>query len=269
MAGQRSCPRCGTPYLLPPTGLPAGATTGGTAAAPAKRGAWSGAALVALASGALALIGWPVLGLPARALHEVIPAGNCSTLTPGTSAMTWCSAKVGFLTVLGPLLVVLSTVLLRAPLRRLTGNVSLRLPKQFRFLVGPTLATGLFTMAYAEVHRSTPDQTGFLPQRLFPIVVGLFVYALSHAGPALGRRLSGFFDRRDKIPMWLRLPVAIVPPLLVGYLMMRGAVVTDTAQKEQLTILMSLSTTFLALVPRSGDLGAISPRRSHHGQVPT
>lgn len=213
--------------------------------------------LVALASLVLAVAGWSILGLPARAISEVIPDGNCTTLTPGTSAMTWCSARVGLMRVLGPMLVVLAMLFLRKPLSKVTRLTSAKLPRNLRFLVAPTMATGLFTMAYAEIHRSTADQSGLVPQRIFPVVIGLFMFALSRGGPALSRKLGGFFRVRDKVPVWVRIPIALLPPLLIGYTMMKGDVVTDTARKEQLTILLSLATMFLAVAPRSGELGRL------------
>jgi hypothetical protein len=270
--GARFCSTCGAeqPPAVPPAPPPAprGSSTpatGSTAPANGSEGAPSGGSdaaagvlggfLVLVVSAAVVLVGWPVLGLPARLLGSVVPAGDCISEVPGTRAMYLCSARVGFLTALGPILVAAAAVLFRKPLATLVRRATAgRVPPGARFLVGPALATALFTMVYAELHRHTADDTGLVPQRVFPIVAGLFMHLVARTGPSLNHRIGGFLDVRDRVPVPLRIVLALALPLGLALLITNEDRVSDPARKEQIVILSSLATGYLAVVPRSGDL---------------
>ncbi len=208
----------------------------------------------------LSRVGWSLLGLPAHIIDVVIPDANCASLTPGTPPMYACSAAVGLVTVLGPLIVVAIAFALRKQIGQGMRATSGGLPSRFRFLVAPTVATGIFTMAYAEIHWNTATETGFVPQRYFPAVAGLFLLVATELGPQLTRRLSSVFDIRDQIPTALRLPVALLIPLLFSLVITYQDRVTQTALKEQLVILISLASTYLAFVPRNGNVGDVLKR---------
>jgi hypothetical protein len=76
-------------------------------------------------------------------------------------------------------------------------------------LVVPAVATGLFTLVHASVHANTADQSGILPQRMFPAVIGVATLAASRLGPAVARRFGSAIQSRDRIPMPVRAAVAL------------------------------------------------------------
>ncbi|MEK7215695.1 MAG: hypothetical protein AAB289_08890, partial [Chloroflexota bacterium] len=115
-------------------------------------------------------------------------------------------------------------------------------------------ATLFFTISWSGAHTATALQSGILPQTMFPAVVGLFTFAVVRYGPPLQRSLVSFFDVRDRYPMKLRFGVAILVPFLASLLITFESRVSQTALKEQVVVVISLVTGYLAMAPRSGDL---------------
>ena len=218
-----------------------------------------------LVAGAVALIVgivpsyllWPILAIPGKILKDAIPRGNCRSETPGTTAMYFCSVKAGTLTALGPFLTLVVALSFRQPLAAQLRKLTSRLPTNSTALVTPVVATAMFTMVHAAVHDKTADQTGLVPQRMFPALIGLFTFAAGRAAPAVARRYGGAIDRRNRAPIAVRVVVALAVPLASSYFLTNQNSVTDTALKEQLVALLTLGTSYAALVPRDGDfLGA-------------
>lgn len=207
-------------------------------------GAAAAVAVSALASTTL----WTVLGYPARIIGGLAPSADCTSLRPGTSAMWACSSRVGLLQVAGPVVLVIAGAVFRHPLVRGLASLTARLPAQGRFLAAPVLSTGLFTMAYADIHRNTAGQAGYLPQRAFPAVVGLFVYLLDRTGPALARRGQRLFAARGRLPAWSRVALALAVPLVAAFVLNNQARVSMTAQKEQAVIVLTLLISAVVLV---------------------
>ncbi len=209
---------------------------------------------VAILCGAAALLGWLPLSLPSRVIHDIVDVGNCTSKQPGTRDMYLCSARVGAMTMAGPIVTIGVLFLLRAPITRGAQRLTDRTPANARFLVAPAVATLLFTIPWAGAHYKTSGQSGILPQTVFPAVVGLFTFAVTRWGPALQRRLLRFFDARDRVPGLLRLMAATVLPALVALVITNEDRVSDSAMKEQFVVLLALLTGYLALAPRSGTL---------------
>jgi hypothetical protein len=216
------------------------------------------AAGVTLALGsALSYLAWPLLAIPGKAMKDVIPRGNCTSETPGSSGMYFCSVKAGFLTALGPLLTVVIAIVFRRPIAAQLQKLTRKLPRNSSTLLTPLVATAMFTMVHASVHDKTADQTGVVPQRMFPALIGLFTFGVARLAPAVSQRFSNRIDARDRFPVVLRVVVALAIPLGASYFLTNQERVSDTALKEQLIAVLTLFTSYAALVPRDGDfLGA-------------
>ena len=199
----------------------------------------------------------PILALPGNVLKDAIPRGDCTGEVAGTSAMYRCSVKVGFLTVLGPLLALVTSIVFRRPLMRQVRKLTAKLPRGSSMFVTPALATAMFTMVYASVHSQTSSQNGLVPQRMFPALLGLLTFLAARLRGTVARRFGGAITARDRIPGPLRAVIAFGLPMVVAYLIMRQDRVTETAAKEQIVALLTVFLSYSALVPRDGDfLGA-------------
>jgi hypothetical protein len=167
--------------------------------------------------------------------------------------MYFCSVKAGFLTALGPLLTVVVVILFRSPLTRQVQKLTAKLPRSSGMFVSPVLATGIFTMVHASVHDKTADMTGIVPQRMFPALIGLFTFGAARLAPAVATRWGSAIDKRNHIPGFVRLLIALAVPLLSSYALTNQERVSDTALKEQTIALLTLFTSYAAFVPRDGD----------------
>jgi hypothetical protein len=251
-----------------PTGPPITAAPPATPATPAKgmaffdqlakpgNGLLAGA--VALAAGAaVSYLLWPVLAIPGKVLKDAIPRGNCTSETPGSSGMYFCSVKAGTLTALGPFITVVVALVFRRPIAAQVRKLTRGLPSSSNVLVMPVMATAMFTMTFAAIHDKTADQSGLVPQRMFPALVGLFTFAASRLAPMVSNRYGAAIDRRNSIPLAMRVVIALAIPLVTSYVLTNQERVSDTALKEQTIALLTLGTSYAALVPRDGDfLGA-------------
>jgi hypothetical protein len=202
----------------------------------------------------LAVVTWYPLSLPSRVIRDdILPDWTCTSETPQTTGMYICSAKVGMLQVAGPLLMMGLIFVFRNQLKARLDKLAPSLPPEGRFLFAPVIATLVFTLSWAGFHFDTADQTGILPQRVFPALVGFTTFGFARWGPDLQRALRGFFDFRDTLPMALRLAVLIGIPLLFSYLLTNQERVSQTATKEQVVVILALALGFLMLAPRTGD----------------
>ena len=196
---------------------------------------------------------WTLLRWPAEQIQGRISARNCSSLQAGTWDMYVCSARVGFFRVLGPLVVVLLSIVFRKPITAVIRRLRDRLPAGGG-LVSPVVVAMLFTMAYSQIHRdtTTADLGPLIPQKTFPAAIAVFTYLAMRVGPRLTSHMGWFFRRRDRIPMVPRIVLAILIPVVYSYFLTNEDRVTDPARKEQLVIMASMITSYLAVVPTSG-----------------
>jgi hypothetical protein len=186
---------------------------------------------------------------------------GCADLTPGTLEMYICSAKIGLVTLIGPILMMLLIFLLRKPLSRWVHNLTPKLPEGGRFLAAPALATLIFTIAWSGAHKDTSFQMGILPQIIFPAVVGLYTYVLARYSSGLQHLFAGFFNFRDKIPSWVRFVIVIAVPILIGLAITTADSVGGGAAKEQFVVLVALVNGYLFLAPR-GPVPATNVQRA-------
>ncbi len=227
------------------------------------------AAAVFVCALALSYALWVPAGLPARVIDAPIPETTCVSETPGTTGMHACAARVAALTMVGPVALTVLVVLFRKQVIGGVKRLAPWLPAESDILVAPLLATLFFLLSWSGIHASTGWQTGVLPQKMFPAVVGLFTFASRWYGPAVDRRFSGYFDIRDRIPGAIRLLVTIAIPVAVSILLTNQERVSDTALKEQAVVLLGLLLAYLLMVPRGGDIVAgvqrMVPRKATSG----
>lgn len=209
------------------------------------------AAMVLVVGTFVSWIGWFPLGLPARLVGTFVSPGSCSSVRPGTLEMYLCSATVAGRTLVGPIAAPTIVIVLLFLLR---NQMLTKLPVEARFLVAPVVATILFALSWAAIHYQSTDDSGLLSQKIFPAVIGFFTFVSARYGPAFQRVLVPFFKVRDKVPSFLRIMIVFLIPLVVALVITFQERVSDTAQKEQIVVLLSLCTGYLALAPRQGDL---------------
>jgi hypothetical protein len=225
-----------------------------------------GKALVLLVVCALAsLVLWYPLGLPSELVRNVIaqPTVICrfenafaAGFNAGTPRMYFCSLGVAILTMAGPVALIVLAYVFRGTLRRIIGEIAGRSPVPVGWLLAPLAATLVFELAWSGAHYTTAWFIGFLPQTLFPAVVGLFTYAVGQWGSAAQARLVPVFDLRDRYPASLRVVAAFVLTFVVSFILTAENRVSLTAIKEQLIVIVGLVVGFVMLAPRRGDVFA-------------
>lgn len=276
LPGLRFCGSCGQPLATPAgspsasSGSAAAPAGGGQAAAPQpsfgeqvvsflrsvqqeKTGA-AAAGLVFVVAAIVSIVGWTPLGWPPGFIRALVPQTNCVGVPIQSAQMYLCSVKVAMLVLAGPLVVMVVMFLLRKQITAQVGRLAPRLPQEARFLVAPVLATAFFVMGWSGAHQQTAFQSGILPQNVFPAVIGLFTFAVVRFGPKVQGALVAYFDVRDRFPVWMRLGVAILVPMLISVIITNQDRVSQEAFKEQFVVLVGLATGYLAMAPRSGDL---------------
>ena len=201
----------------------------------------------------LSLVLWEPFAQPAKWIRDALPDSTCVGKPIKSTEMYICSAKIGFYQALGPIVLTILVFLFRMPIKAWIDKVSVNLPLEARFLFAPVVATAAFTLSWAGFHSETASLTGILPQRIFPVVVGVFTYSVARWGSDLQRLFAGFFEFRDGFAKPVRFAVLILVPILLSYLITNQDRVTQTATKEQVVVIVALSLGFLMLAPRTGD----------------
>ncbi len=220
--------------------------------------------LVVLGVGVLlSYILWVPFAWPTEIVNDIVGDKNCAAKQPGTSEMRTCAATVAAWKMVGPLGIGVAVFVLRKQLAKWIAKLSTSLHPGARPLVGPLLATLLFLLVWAGSHASTGGQSGILPQKAFPAIVGVYTYAVVRYGPALQLKMPGFFEKREGIPTIGRILITVAIPTGVSLLITNQDRVSDTAQKEQFVVLIGLALAYLMLSPRGGDIaGAVGERLS-------
>ena len=217
--------------------------------------------LVLLAVGTLSsYVLWPLFAQPLSIVSDVLPTKTCSNETVGTTGMRLCGAQAGLIKMIGPLGLGVAIFFARKPLTRWTQALAKRLPTGLRPLVAPLLAIALFLLVWAGTHSESADQSGLLPQKAFPVLIGAYTYAVMQWGPSLQDRMSGFLDVRDRLPFAARLVITLAVPTLVSLVVTNQERVSNPALKEQVVVVIGLALAYLLLVPRSVDVAAASAR---------
>jgi hypothetical protein len=174
--------------------------------------------------------------------------------------MRSCAVGVAAYKMIGPLCVGVAVFVFRGRLAKLVSRVSKKLHQGFRPLIAPTLATLLFLLVWAGSHSRTGGQTGILPQKAFPAIVGVYTFIVVRYSPALQRKMVRFFAKRDRIPLAVRVLVTVAVPTGISLLITNQDRVSDTAQKEQFVLLVGLVLAYLMMSPKSGDITQAAPK---------
>lgn len=194
---------------------------------------------------------WPLASVPAGAIADVLPSVSCAPDAPRSSGMWTCSLWAGLVRMIGPVVVLAAVFLLRGRLGRAMQRLARQVPAGLRPVLAPLLATGLFLVAWAGSHLGRADEAGIFGQRAFPVVVGLSTYSLMRWGPTLQRRMSGFLDARDRLPLAARIAIVVAFTTLVSVLLTWQDRISQGPLKEQIVVILGLLAAGLLLAPRS------------------
>jgi hypothetical protein len=251
-AGRRFCSACGAPIggaVPPPVAAapPALAATGNL-----EKNPFLALAVVAGVCLVAPWILWSPLGWPARLVGLFVKPGDCSSISTGSWDMYTCSARVGLLTLVGPIIIMALVFVFRKAVANGVKALTPKIPPDMRFAIAPLVASLCFTMSWAAVHAYTADQTGFLPQRGFPAVIGIFTYVVVRFGGAIQDRFRSFFDTVQRIPKFLRIILTILLPMGIALLITNEERVSQTAIKEQAVVMLCLVCGYLAMSTRQG-----------------
>jgi len=199
----------------------------------------------------LSQVAWGLLAEPAARLAGLFPnLGQCTdpNLTAGTWPMYKCSAKVGLVTIAGPFLLVALLYPLRRVFSSAIGNLDGGGPS--KFLIAPLVATLIFALFWAGLHKDTRDMVGLVKQVRFPAVIGAFTFLVSRWNGAIQREFTGFFRVRNVIPVAIRAFLALLLPLaLAVYLHRKPDAAGDPVVKQQVVVLLTLVLGYLAFAP--------------------
>lgn len=213
-----------------------------------------GAGVALAISAIVSLAGWIPLSWPSQVVSGVLPDLRCTGFVPGSIPMYGCSAVVGALAVAGSVVIIVALFVLRRPIAVALRPLAARLPAEAGFLVAPAAGTLAFVVAWSGAHYQTADQSGLVPQMIFPCVVGLFLYSIQRWGDGLRRALGPLLNIRDRYAIGYRVLLAFAIPLIVSLAITAEARVSQTALKEQIVAIIALASGFVALVPRTGPL---------------
>ena len=161
---------------------------------------------------------------------------------------------------IGPICVGVIVFLLRGRLAKVVSRVSKKVHPGARPLIAPTLATLLFLLVWAGSHSRTGGQTGIVPQKALPAIVGVYTFMVVRYSPTLQRKMVRFFTKRDRVPIVIRIIVTVAVPTAVSLLITNQDRVSNTAQKEQFVLLIGLVLAYLMMSPKSGDVAAAAPK---------
>src|ERR1035438_5422343 len=171
-------------------------------------------------------------GILGASVRGLLSSGGCTVVGARTLALYLCSAKVALLSLTGPvaLIVLLSAFffLFWKWIARTLAACARKIPAALRDLVAPVMSTLFFTITWAGTHYDMAFRFGILPQVLFPVVAGLFCWAVMRYDPVLRRalHLGPFFAWRDKLPLMLRALVGLLFSVLLSLLITLSAPVT-------------------------------------------
>jgi len=215
--------------------------------------------------------GWIPFSVPSRWINgfagDLALFSMCRGLPNASVGMFLCSAGVGLGTVaLGPLLTAGVLFMVRkqiaATLRALLGLLGPRVS----FLTAPLVATAVFLVAWAGTQYHAGDATGLMgiPNRLFPVVVGVFTYLTASMGARVQSRFTGFFKARDRLPTRLR--GVLLLALMTGVGIYVTTVVNSAAadiptpyRYQQLIVVVGLVAGYILLAPAHGQV--LAPAR--------
>ncbi len=177
-------------------------------------------AITAVAGLLLSLALYVVLGWPARFLTSLIlriPEPDCA-YNEGLAGWM-CGAWLASLSVTGAAVFLIAMFVFRARIRQTTHSVAQRLPPSLRFLERPVVAMLVFLIGWSGIEFHFFGRTGFIPDGVFPMVVGLAVFSLGQWGHRVKPVMGPFWQLRDRLPRVGRIAVLLGIPLLLSLLL--------------------------------------------------
>jgi hypothetical protein len=210
-----------------------------------------GMGVVFVVGAILSFGGWIPLGLPARLIGSFVPTGTCTQYQVNTVPMFWCSVAVALQYLAGPIILMVILFLIRQQIANAVKAMIPKVPVDYLFLLAPAAATIVFTMTWAPAHAGLESASGFVPQMIFPALVGVYTYTISRFGGSIQQNLKGLFDFRDSVPKFIRILAMFAVPLIFGKLSTMGETyITQVALKEQTAVLLCMVLGYFALAPR-------------------
>jgi hypothetical protein len=209
--------------------------------------------LVFILGAILCWFGWNQFGRPAWFINSFVQTGDCGDSTIGTWQMYLCAASVALRTALGSIVLMVIFLFCRQRLIRAGSRLVLRTAVEMRFLVRPLISTFLFVILWAGAHQETSELSGLISQKIFPAVLGLFVFFAARYGKTIHTRLIPFWVARNQRPKWLRIVVAIALSLTFAFWLTDEPRVSMPAMKEQIIVIASLVMGYLALGNPKGE----------------
>ncbi len=194
------------------------------------------------------------LGFIPNLFRNIIDPGNCSGHQVKTIGMYICSAMVAFKMLLGPLLLMVFIFVFRKRFFNFINKIKPKIPKDFQFLLAPVVSTLIFTILWAGSHPSIMDTNGIIDQRSFPSIIGVFTFITTNYYKEIQKKLTGFFEKRDKFSKPIRYLFALGIPVLLSLVITFEDRVSNVALKEQIIVLVSLVTGYLVLLPKQGQI---------------
>ena len=183
------------------------------------------------------------------AVKGLLPQWTCTNEVVGSIEMYLCSMKIGLMAILPSIVIIVIVFVLRKPLNKLMESLAKKLPENTRFIVPPIMATLIFSLAWSWYHVDTSSSTGIMPNRIFPVFVGLFTYSAIQFGPKIQNAMASFFRSREKVPVFFRYILVLAIPMGIALLITNQERVTEEALKEQVVVIIALIAAYLLVSP--------------------
>jgi hypothetical protein len=212
---------------------------------------------VVLVGAALCFILWAPMSAPARSLAPFTPTAPCANLPLNSTALTACAFENGVLGSFSTFVVVGILAFIRWPLNWIMNAILPRLAPTAGHGLAALIAVLMFGVTWSGSHFRTPNQPALLPQPVFVAVIGLFTFATLHWGPPVLRVLDPALRVRDRIPLWVRMVLGALLPVLFGLFVLNrlgGSVPNPppivVGRNEQISTLFALAASFILMAPR-------------------
>jgi hypothetical protein len=213
---------------------------------------------VALVLWLFCLLAWRLFAIPGSWV-QIIKPGYCGALSgrEGTFEMFLCSSKVAAEIFSGPFILCVLLFLSRNMILKLLVFFAARIPDWLRCLLFPATCTIFFGISWSAMHLETSDAVGIVSQRSFPALVGLITFVFLRFGNLIPGLIQPILNKRDVIPFPARALLTIAIPFFLSLVMNYQASVTNSAEKEQEIVLLSMVLAHLALVPNRLQAGRL------------
>lgn len=228
---------------------------------------WNALAIVFFASLILSWVGWDILKIVPLTINKLIPTGGCTSFSPASIGMYFCSAFVGLRVVFGSLVLAVLLFFARKPITVVINRINTLLPTSYRSVMPAVLAALFFAIVWSGSHALTGGLWGILPHRAFPALVGVLVHFTMVFGPDFMNRHAGFFDARDRLSTLTRWVLVFIIPTGISLVITLQQRVSNEAFKQQFVVLVGMVVAFIIMTPRSGKLSDLARQGGKTGEA--